>query len=69
MKTIKLSWRNLWRNPTRTNVTISAVALCIAILIIFQSIVAILLLWLVKKQFLRINLIVPIFIIILIGCP
>ena len=39
MKTIKLSWRNLWRNPTRTNVTISAVALCIAILIIFQSMI------------------------------
>ena len=36
------------------------------LLIIFQSIVAILLVYLVKKQFLRINLIVPIFIIILI---
>ena len=39
MKIIKLSWRNLWRNPTRTNVTISAVALCIAVLIIFQSMI------------------------------
>lgn len=39
MKTIKVSWRSLWRNPTRTNVTISAVALCIAILIIFQSMI------------------------------
>ena len=37
MKTIEVSWRNLWRNRTRTNVTITAVALCIAILIIFQS--------------------------------
>ncbi len=34
-----MSWRNLWRNPTRTNVTITAVALCIAILIIFQSLI------------------------------
>ncbi len=39
MKIIKLSWRNLWRNPTRTNVTISAVALCIAALIVFQSMI------------------------------
>ena len=39
MKTIEVSWRNLWRNRTRTNVTITAVALCIAILIIFQSII------------------------------
>ena len=39
MNTIKVSWRNLWRNPTRTNVTISAVAICIAILIIFQSMI------------------------------
>ena len=39
MKTIKVSWRNLWRNRTRTNVTITAVALCIAILIIFQSMI------------------------------
>ena len=39
MKTIEVSWRNLWRNRTRTNVTISAVALCIAILIIFQSMI------------------------------
>jgi ABC-type lipoprotein release transport system permease subunit len=39
MKITKLSWRNLWRNPTRTNVTISAVALCIAVLIIFQSMI------------------------------
>ena len=39
MKIIKISWRNLWRNPTRTNVTISAVAICIAILIIFQSMI------------------------------
>jgi len=39
MKIIKLSWRNLWRNPVRTNVTISAVAICIAILIIFQSMI------------------------------
>jgi ABC-type lipoprotein release transport system permease subunit len=37
MKLVKISWRNLWRNSTRTNVTITAVALCIAILIIFQS--------------------------------
>ena len=39
MKTIEVSWRNLWRNPTRTNVTIAAVALCISILIIFQSMI------------------------------
>ena len=39
MKTIEVSWRNLWRNRTRTNVTIAAVALCIAILIIFQSMI------------------------------
>mgnify|MGYP000871108870 CR=1 FL=1 len=39
MKTIKISWRNLWRNRTRTNVTIIAVAICIAILIIFQSMI------------------------------
>jgi len=37
MKIIKLSWRNLWRNPTRTNVTILSISLCIAVLIIFQS--------------------------------
>ena len=39
MKITKLSWRNLWRNPTRTNVTIVAVSLCIAVLIIFQSMI------------------------------
>ena len=39
MKIIEVSWRNLWRNRTRTNVTIAAVALCIAILIIFQSMI------------------------------
>ena len=39
METIEVSWRNLWRNRTRTNVTIAAVALCIAILIIFQSMI------------------------------
>ena len=39
MKIIKVSWRNLWRNPIRTNVTISAVAICIAILIVFQSMI------------------------------
>ena len=39
MKLVKISWRNLWRNSTRTNVTITAVALCIAILIIFQSLI------------------------------
>ncbi len=39
MKIIKVSWRNLWRNPIRTNVTISAVAISIAILIIFQSMI------------------------------
>ena len=39
MKTIEVSWRNLWRNRTRTNVTIAALALCIAILIIFQSMI------------------------------
>ena len=39
MKIIKVSWRNLWRNPIRTNVTISAIAICIAILIIFQSMI------------------------------
>jgi len=39
MEIIKVSWRNLWRNPIRTNVTISAVALCIAVLIIFQSMI------------------------------
>jgi len=39
MKITKLSWRNLWRNPTRTNVTILAVSLCIAVLIIFQSMI------------------------------
>ena len=39
MQTIEVSWRNLWRNRTRTNVTIAAVALCIAILIIFQSMI------------------------------
>ena len=36
---MKISWRSLWRNSTRTNVTITAVALCIAILIIFQSLI------------------------------
>jgi len=39
MKITKLSWRNLWRNPTRTNVTILAVSLCVAVLIIFQSMI------------------------------
>ena len=39
MKIIKVSWHNLWRNPIMTNVTISAVAICIAILIIFQSMI------------------------------
>jgi len=39
MKITKLSWRNLWRNPTRTNVTILSVSLCIAVLIIFQSMI------------------------------
>ena len=39
MKLVKISWRNLWRNSTRTIVTITAVALCIAILIIFQSLI------------------------------
>ena len=39
METLKVSWRNLWRNRSRTNVTISAVAICIAILIIFQSMI------------------------------
>ena len=39
MKIIEVSWRYLWRNRTRTNVTIAAVALCIAILIIFQSMI------------------------------
>jgi len=39
MKITKLSWRNLWRNPTRSNVTILAVSLCIAVLIIFQSMI------------------------------
>ena len=39
MKTIEVSWRNLWRNRTRTYLTISAVALCIGILIIFQSMI------------------------------
>ena len=39
MKLVKISWRNLWRNSARTNVTITAVALCIAILIIFQSLI------------------------------
>ena len=39
MKIVKVSWRNLWRNSTRTNVTIAAVSLCVAILIIFQSLI------------------------------
>ena len=39
MKLVNMSCRNLWRNPTRTNVSITAVALCIAILIIFQSLI------------------------------
>jgi len=39
MKIVKVSWRNLWLNPTRTNVTIAAVSLCIAILIVFQSLI------------------------------
>ena len=39
MKIVKVSWSNLWRNSTRTNMTISAVSLCIAILIIFQSLI------------------------------
>lgn len=39
MKMVKISWRNLWRNATRTNITISAVALCVAILIIFQALI------------------------------
>jgi len=39
MKIVKVSWRNLWRNSIRTNVTIAAVSLCVAILIIFQSLI------------------------------
>ena len=39
MKIVKVSWRNLWRNAARTNITIVAVALCVAILIIFQSLI------------------------------
>ena len=39
MKIVKVSWRNLWRNSTRTNITIAAVSLCVAILIIFQSLI------------------------------
>ena len=39
MKIVKVSWRNLWRNAARTNITIVAVALCISILIIFQSMI------------------------------
>ena len=39
MKIAKISWRNLWRNATRTNITITAVALCVAILIIFQALI------------------------------
>ena len=39
MKIMKVSWRNLWRNSIRTNVTIAAVSLCVAILIIFQSLI------------------------------
>ena len=39
MKIVKVSWRNLWRNSTRTNMTIAAVSLCVAILIIFQSLI------------------------------
>ena len=39
MKIARISWRSLWRNSIRTNVTITAVALCIAILIIFQSLI------------------------------
>ena len=39
MKIVKVSWRNLWRNSTRTNMTIVAVSFCVAILIIFQSLI------------------------------
>ena len=39
MKIVKVSWHNLWLNPTRTNVTIAAVSFCIAILIVFQSLI------------------------------
>ena len=39
MKMVKISWRNLWRNATRTNITVTAVALCVAILIIFQALI------------------------------
>ena len=39
MKIVKVCWRNLWRNAARTNITIVAVALCVAILIIFQSLI------------------------------
>ena len=39
MKIVKVSWRNLWRNSTRTNITVAAVSLCVAILIIFQSLI------------------------------
>ena len=39
MKMAKSSWRNLWRNATRTNITVTAVALCVAILIIFQALI------------------------------
>ena len=39
MKIIQISWRSLWRNSTRTNITIAAVAICVAILIIFQALI------------------------------
>ena len=39
MKIVKVSWRNLWRNSTRTNITIASVSLSVAILIIFQSLI------------------------------